>query len=502
VNSDGAVVGLDARLANIGLFTDALSGPVTLAADATRGPSDSAPWRLSANVGSQAGITATLAGSLIPAEGTVDMTATGQLPLALANRALAPRSVSGTLGFDLALRGRPSLAAVSGQIRTSGARVTLPILQTALENLQASGQLSGGRLSFDAGGDLGSGGRITTRGTLDITSPGLPAQIAVTGQALRLVDPTLYNALIDRADISITGALAGSLQVAGDIALGETELRVPETGLGGSTAIPPITHLGESAAERRTRLAAGLGPRESAGSGGSQRIGLDLTIAAPGRVFIRGRGLDAEMGGTLRIGGTTANVIPAGRFDLIRGRLSILGTRLDLTDGSATLQGNFDPFIRLLATSRSGGYTIGINLIGPISAPEISFTSTPALPEDEVLAQLLFGRSVSALSPVQLLQMADAAAALAGGSSRSGIFASLRENLGLDDLDLQTDEEGNAALRAGRYLSDNVYTDVTLGGSGNTGVSLNIDLSPSVTARGSFNSDGTSSLGVFFERDY
>jgi translocation and assembly module TamB len=74
--------------------------------------------------------------------------------------------------------------------------------------------------------------------------------------------------------------------------------------------------------------------------------------------------------------------------------------------------------------------------------------------------------------------------------------------LGVDDLDLQTDETGNAALRAGRYLSDNVYTDVTVTQGGTTGLSLNIDLTPDITARGTFESDGTSRLGVFFERDY
>ncbi|PWK61618.1 translocation/assembly module TamB domain-containing protein [Roseicyclus mahoneyensis] len=497
----GAVASAEVRLNNIGLFTDALSGAVTSTLNVTRGPDSAAPYRIVANVGSAAGITATLSGSAEPVAGTVDLTANGQLPLALANRALAPRGISGSLAFDLTLRGAPSLANLSGSFRTGGARVTLPIVQTSIDGLSASGQISGGRLSFDANGTLGTGGTIGANGSVTLTTPGLPAQITVTGQSLRLIDPTLYSASINRADVTVSGSLAGSLQVGGTIALGETELRIPESGLGGSAPIPPITHLGETAAERRTRVAAGLGPSET-GSGGSQRIGLDLTITAPGRIFLRGRGLDAELGGTLGLAGTTANVIPSGRFDLIRGRLAILGNRLDLTDGSATLQGNFDPYIRLLATSRNGGYTIGVNMIGRISAPEISFTSTPALPEDEVLAQLLFGRSVSALSPVQLLQMADAAASLAGGSSQSGIFATLREGLGLDDLDLQTDAEGNAALRAGRYLSDNVYTDVVIDQDGNTGASLNIDLTPDITARGTFSTDGTSRLGVFFERDY
>jgi translocation and assembly module TamB len=179
-----------------------------------------------------------------------------------------------------------------------------------------------------------------------------------------------------------------------------------------------------------------------------------------------------------------------------------LGRRLDLTEGSATLEGNFDPLIRLLASARAGDYQIGISLTGPLSAPTIALSSSPALPEDEILAQLLFGRAVSALSPVQVLQLADAATGLAGGSSQGGLLANLREGLGLDDLDLQTDSQGNAALRAGRYLSENVYTDVTIGGDGGADISLNIDLTPDITARGSFSAVGDTSLGVFFERDY
>ena len=238
------------------------------------------------------------------------------------------------------------------------------------------------------------------------------------------------------------------------------------------------------------------------GQSGSQNIALDLTISAPGRIFLRGRGLDAELGGSLRIGGNAAQIIPSGRFDLIRGRLSILGTRLDLTEGAVTLTGDADPIIDLLATSRSGAYLVGINITGPVSAPEISLSANPPLPEDEILAQLLFGRTVATLSHLQLLQMADAAAALAGGSSEAGILANLREGLGLDDLDLRTDATGNAALRAGRYLSENVYTDVTIAGDGGADISLNIDLTPNITARGGLSADGETRLGVFFERDY
>jgi translocation and assembly module TamB len=195
-------------------------------------------------------------------------------------------------------------------------------------------------------------------------------------------------------------------------------------------------------------------------------------------------------------------VIPSGQFDLIRGRISILGTRLDLTEGSATLQGDFDPFLRLRAESRAGGYRIIIAVDGPASAPDISLSSDPFLPEDEILAQLLFGRSVSSLSPVQLLQLADAASSLAGGSTNGGILSNLREGLGLDDLDLADRRRGQCAVRAGPLPVGQHLHRCHRRSGGESELSLNIDLTPDITARGSVSSDGSSGIGVFFERDY
>ena len=57
-------------------------------------------------------------------------------------------------------------------------------------------------------------------------------------------------------------------------------------------------------------------------------------------------------------------------------------------------------------------------------------------------------------------------------------------------------------MRLGKYLSDNIYTDITLGSSGDTEINLNLDLTDEFTAKGTFNSSGETSLGVYFERDY
>ncbi len=500
VGPDQSLVEIEARLANVGLFTEALSGPVSAEATLTRAGSD--PWQVAADLGGPGGMRADVGGRFGLPDGSVDLTVSGQAPLALANRFIAPRSIAGTLGFNLAVRGQPGLGAVSGTLTANDARVSVPSLALSINNLRVNGQLSSGRLSLDASGGLSTGGQLSAQGSINLASAGLDSQLSISLRDGRLVDPTLYEARINTADLTISGPLARGPQVSGSVTLGETEIRVPEAGLGGSAGIPDIRHVGESPEERLTRQFAGLLGRSNGGGQGSAAVELDVTISAPSRIFLRGRGIDAEFGGQIRIFGTSANIIPTGQFELIRGRLSILGTRLDFTEGSATLQGNFDPFLRLAATSQSAGYTVTISVVGSASSPEITFSSNPSLPEDEVLAQLLFGRSVSGLSPVQLLQLADAATSLAGGSTNSGFLAGLRDGLGLDDLDLSTDAEGNAAVSAGRYLSENIYSDVTINAAGDADLSLNIDITDSITARGSVGSGGGSSLGIFFEQDY
>ena len=130
-----------------------------------------------------------------------------------------------------------------------------------------------------------------------------------------------------------------------------------------------------------------------------------------------------------------------------------------------------------------------------------AFLKSPQLPQEEVLAQILFGRRLENLSAIQALQLANAVATLAGRGG-DGIVARLRQGFGLDDLDVQTGAEGGAQLRAGRYLSENVYSEVTIESTGKSEISLNLDLSDSVTVKSSVGADGNTGIGLFYERDY
>ena len=229
--------------------------------------------------------------------------------------------------------------------------------------------------------------------------------------------------------------------------------------------------------------------------------GLDLSILAPARIFVRGRGLDAELGGQLRLTGSTANVIPQGRFDLIRGRLDILGKRLSLSEGLIQLQGAFDPYIRFVAETDADGTKVAITLDGPASSPDLSFSSSPNLPQDEILALLLFGHGVTSISPLQAVRLAAAINTLSGHGG-DGLAGNLRRGLVLDDLDVSTSDDGTTQARAGKYISDNIYSEVTADSAGKSEINLNLQINPARTARGTLSSDGNSGIGIFFEKDY
>ncbi len=88
------------------------------------------------------------------------------------------------------------------------------------------------------------------------------------------------------------------------------------------------------------------------------------------------------------------------------------------------------------------------------------------------------------------------------GRGGGGVISNLRNSTGLDDLDVTTDEEGNVGLQAGKYISENIYTDVTVNSAGEAEINLNLDVTESITVRGGAANDGNTSVGVFFERDY
>ena len=138
---------------------------------------------------------------------------------------------------------------------------------------------------------------------------------------------------------------------------------------------------------------------------------------------------------------------------------------------------------------------------GLANNPNVAFSSSPALPQDEVLAQLIFNRSMSNLSAVQIAQLAAAVSQLAGGRG-GGLLDGLRSKLGVDDLDITTDAEGRAEVSAGKYLNKRTYLELKQDAeSGGGKAVINLDIGRGVKLRGEAGTNG-GAAGIFYEKEY
>jgi translocation and assembly module TamB len=456
-------------------------------------------WRVLTKFLGDFGVSADIAG-LINSSEDVDISVKGAAPLGLAAPFLAPNTVGGDGTFDLTLKGAPSLSAVSGMISVRDAAFSAPQMKTGLRDIRADVTLQNAQASLAAEGALTTSGTVSVAGDLSLLS-GLAAQLNIDLNGAEFSDPALFKTTLDGA-ITVNGPLTGGAMIAGKIDVGQTNITVPAGNIAASAAIPDLVHIGASAAVLQTLSRAGLerAPVTESPSAAPE-FGLDVLIDAPNQIFIRGRGIDAELEGEIQLTGTTQNMISSGGLELVRGRIKVLEKRFELTEGEILLEGSFDPRLSLIATTPIPEGTGSIVLEGVMSDPDIRFESNPAAPEDQVLALIFFGVKLEDLSPFQALQLASAVATLAGKGG-NGAMSRLRNSLPLDDFEIDADEDGNAELRLGKRFTDDVYSDFTVNGKGDTEISLNIDLTPKIVAKGVTSNDGNSALGLYFETNY
>ncbi|ESR23410.1 translocation/assembly module TamB domain-containing protein [Lutibaculum baratangense] len=433
----------------------------------------------------------------------LDVAVQGNIPLTLSDQLLAERGarLSGAIAVDARVVGSIQAPRFSGSLTADGVSFIDPDSGLRLTNGRLRASLTGEQAVIDElSASLGNG-RVSVTGTIGIDpASSFPADLRITLRDARYEDPQLIAATLT-GDLTLQGPLLGEPTLAGVVTIDRAEITVPER-FGGSTALIDVRHVNTPADVLNTLQKADLlGGDEPRATRGNQPGGilLDLTINAPNQIFVRGRGLDAELGGSVRLTGPVSNISPVGSFEMIRGRIDILGQRITFDRGLVTLYGDLDPYLDFVATTETDTVTITLSVQGRASDPDITFSSNPDLPQDEVLAQLLFGRSINDLSALQIAQLASAAAQLAGGGGPS-ILQQLRATTGLDDLDIVTQEGGGAAVQAGRYIDENIYLGVTAGEE-ESGVSVNLDITGNLKIRGEATTRD-SSIGLFYEREY
>lgn len=330
----------------------------------------------------------------------------------------------------------------------------------------------------------GKAGTLEGGGTLSFIGGG-------TSINLRLRDfnapqANLANGIVS-ADLLLKGSSEG-MALSGRADIAEMNVLIPETF---SSRIPQLNIVEDEA---------GSGP------GLFEQLSLDIIIQANNQVFVRGWGLDAEFEGNVAITGTAAAPQFNGSLSSRRGRYEEFGKRFTLARADLRFQGRVppSPYLDIEATTPAGEVTGSVLLSGPVQSPSISFASTPALPEDEVLSRILFGKDSSKISPFQAVQLAQTISRFSGkGGSNFDPLGSIRSATGLDDISIETDDSGETNVGAGKYLSDNVYLEVSKGKADNSGdATIQIEVTPFINIESQIGQDAQGGGGIFWKHDY
>lgn len=425
------------------------------------------------------------------------------------------RNVSGRLRPNLSVSIDGTQITGTGAIDFEAGALTMP---------EAGLKLSGGQGRFVLQGDTLQVQRLTFRaGTGTVNGSGSMRVDVERGLVLDLGLATQRALLVSRPDmvatasstLKITGSTSSGIEISGPVTIDRAEISVGS----GQTASFPTLDVREinkpgaavaatQPAQRRTTPKAPPPPDATP-------IKLALDVRAPQAIFVRGRGLDAEMSGQLTVSGSPSAPAVVGGFTMRRGTFSLGSRRLTFSKGIVTLDNlnTIDPRLDFLATTTANSATIGVAITGTAREPKLEITSTPSMPPDEAMALLIFGKPASQLGASELVQVAQALAELAGQSPGEGVLSRLRKGLGLDQLSIgssasSTGEPSGAgasgvSLEAGRYVAPGVYVGARQGAAGNSsrGV-VQLDVFDNIKVEGDIGANSTGRVGVKAEWDY
>ncbi len=231
-------------------------------------------------------------------------------------------------------------------------------------------------------------------------------------------------------------------------------------------------------------------------------VALDISLKAPGGVFIKGRGLNLELSLDARVSGTTSAPALTGVARVVRGDYDFAGKRFQVDDRSTVHLGSSPETIRLdlTATRDDPTLTAVIRIGGTAAAPTLTLSSTPVLPKDEVLSQVLFGSSAAQLSGLQAAQLASALAGLAGGGGFD-VIGGLRNFAHLDRLAIDSSAAAGFAVAGGKYITDKLYVEVS-GGRTGQGAQVEWRVRKHLAIVSRVTSQGDHAVSIRWRKDY
>ena len=433
--------------------------------------------------------------------------------------------LTGLVNVDIGLGGTVAHPELTGTATVENGTYHNLQSGTDLRGIAARLNARGARVeieSFEASD--GQKGKVTASGWVSADpARDFPLQMVLQVSNAALLRRTDATATLS-GEVTVSGTLR-HMAMNGNLTLDAGEISIPKNMPGRMPTIPVTEINGPEVSEKagkadksKTRPAAARTVRPS--DEDAFELHMDVKVKVPGKLYVRGRGLNSEWKGDLAAAGSVSAPSVTGNMTVVRGTMNLFDQRFKVTEGTIQFYGDNppSPYLNITAEAQTRDVTVRVIVTGFARDPKFDFQSDPQLPPDEILAQALFKRSLSDLTPMQAIKLAQAMNALSGRGELFNPLEKTRKLLGLDQLDIrdvdtvegkQSKSQTGTAVGIEKYLTEDIYVDVQKGLGDDTGkVSVEVELTPHVTVEGNVGFGSTqkgqegTGLGINWKFDY
>lgn len=413
---------------------------------------------------------------------------------------LPDQHLSGTVGVAADFSGRVQAPQLTGVVRANNLTYVNDTYGTKLTKMMVRGTFTNDQLNVTELTANAGDGTISGKGFVNLSSAkGFPMQLDLDVNNAKLASSNMIAAQAT-GQLQVISNENEPLIVKGTLQLPETRYTIVRQG---AAKVATLTGVRRKVKTGPARISGNPDPVSSLPS----EIRLDVKLVADNRFFVSGMGLQSEWSANLHITGTAGAPEFSGQMALVRGTLGFAGRSFELEEGRLNFNGGspLNVSLRLSAAADVDGTTVRVIARGTGLNPQISFSSTPTLPQDEIVARILFGNSVAELSALQAVQLAASLNSLRGGGDGLNPLGVLQTATGIDRLRILTPDATTGrgtAIAAGKYITNDVYVEIVTDARGYTATQIEISLTPALSLLSQFGSFGSSTVNVRYRKDY
>jgi translocation and assembly module TamB len=378
-------------------------------------------------------------------------------------------SFDGAVNAQLLVGGRMAQPELTGSL--AGSRFSVALLEQGVKftdgHFQADFRdqvLRLSELTLRGGeGTLDGQGRLA----LENGSPAL--QLSLQAKKLEvLASPDRQLTLSGTSDISVAGK---AVHVAAKLKADRGAIELPKADM--PTLSRDVVVLG-------SEKSAGIKPLPYG-------LSFDLDLDLGDRFFVKGKGLDAQIGGALKLTGTQGGLPSSrGSIRVVKGSYAAYGQRLEIDRGFLNFQGPLDnPGLNIVAMRKNQLVEAGVSVTGTARSPQVTLVSEPWVPDGQKLSWLVLGHGTENSSAQEFSALQLAARALLGAGESVSLQQRVAQATGLDDVSLKgSGGLENTVLTLGKRLSSRAYISYEQGiSSTSTLVKINYLLSQRLSLR-------------------